>query len=180
MTPVVRVNLNNIPELAQVLSSDNVVTKSLCRLRLHLGSNAEPSYFRRVREVSRDVTPDLIALAEMLKCNQTLEYLDVVVPKSYPRLAQLFHQHHLQPIRHPGDPLSMESKLSFLSVASAHHAAKKESKRKKVEEHDPRRPVECLDQGVLSTIFALARYPRLRHVQLRVRGEENPLADVQV
>lgn len=58
------------------------------------------------------------ALLQMLQSNETLEYLEVVVP--YRQYAidtrQQFLEHHLTPIWRAIEPLPMASKLAFVSV----------------------------------------------------------------
>ncbi|KAG7381437.1 hypothetical protein PHYPSEUDO_006015 [Phytophthora pseudosyringae] len=111
----------------------------------------------------------LRALLEMLEVNQSLEYLDVVVPFGHFIYLEDFRQHHLEPINR-SLKLSMETKIAFLSVLSTRSKpieAANKPKRRSTRSAHARRPLSELNQHVVSTIFAFAAPRVLREVYLR-------------
>ncbi|POM76315.1 Hypothetical protein PHPALM_6457 [Phytophthora palmivora] len=86
-------------------------TKSLRRLRVRL-NNVRRTSDEHDQSRIKTIT---IGLLEMLKVNQTLEYVDIVTPPEYLDLFAEFRSHHLKPICR-SIPFLMQSKLAFLST----------------------------------------------------------------
>ncbi|KAE9089117.1 hypothetical protein PF005_g19761 [Phytophthora fragariae] len=153
----------------ELKNSDSALTKCLRRLRVHLidqwaawgvivaDNNNRPAFQAGLR-----------ALLEMLEVNQTLEFLDVVVPFGHFIYLDDFRQHHLKPINRAAK-LPTETKTAFLSVFSAREElaeANKKHKRRVTRAAQDIRPLCRLDQHVLSNIFSFAAPRVLRQVYL--------------
>lgn len=115
---------------------------------------------------------DLNAPLEMLEVNNSLEYLEVIIPTMHRTFISKFEQHDKTPTDR-ADELSLETKLAFLSVVE-----RCKSMRPTKERCDA--PVTSsalckLDQLALSKIFAFSVPPVLRQVVCRsVRKFEIP------
>lgn len=122
---------------------------SMCvrRLRLHLDA------VRNTRgELDEDRINTILAkLLLVLEANQSLEHLDVIAPTQYHHeFFEKFRAHHLTPIRKTM-PLSLKSKIAFLSIISCSRAQTGDERALEPE-------ISCfaLDQHFVRKIFKFA------------------------
>jgi PIN domain nuclease of toxin-antitoxin system len=168
---------DSISDLAIGLSnSDGPLAKCVRRVRVYLISewtaweiiiadhNNRPGYQAGLR-----------SLLEMLEANQSLEYLDIVVPFGHFIYLDDFREHHRKPINR-SLKLDSDIKVAFLSVFPAREKlAETSMKRTRRFTRSSRAvcPLPQLDQHVLSKIFAFAAPPVLRRVYLRDSPRSN-------
>ncbi|EGZ08192.1 hypothetical protein PHYSODRAFT_319063 [Phytophthora sojae] len=161
----------SLSALAVELNNDySPLTKCLRRLQVHLidqwaawgvivaDHNNRPAFQAGLR-----------ALLDMLGVNETLEFLDVIVPFGHFIYLNDFRQYHLTPINRAAK-LPTETKTAFLSVFSAREKLaerNKKHKRRVTRATQSVRPLCRLDQHVLYNIFEFAAPRVLRQVYLR-------------
>ncbi|KAK1942582.1 hypothetical protein P3T76_006081 [Phytophthora citrophthora] len=130
--------------------SNNLFTRALRQLRVRL--NCVRNAGEELDEVR--IKSCIVELLRMLEVNETLEFLDVVAPTEYYEYFDVFRAHHLKPISR-SVPLSMESKVAFLSILS------------NTVEVDTKSGHVQLGQHVLYQILEFAAPPIARQVYFR-------------
>lgn len=151
--PSLRASWHNAVALAHELcDASSSLAKSVRRLKIRL---FQPD------ETSHNVTRE--ALLEMLQKNQTLEYLQVIVPNEHDALSIQLKEQHLKPIWGVKKTLPIECRLAFVDIFSPHQMDLQGPKRKRSQSQSSIRLPE-LGETVLSSIFAYAAEPVLREV----------------
>jgi hypothetical protein len=172
--PKLRVNWQDVGALTKDLCDPhNTFTACVRRLSIDLTNGVRSGNEKWVRN-STAVNRYLDVLLQMLMLNQTLGYLEVIVPPECHNYGDYFRIHHLRPI-HRGRTLSTRAKTAFLSVVAAKVTSPSPRTRKprKVKKA-PRRKRQTspqasdkLDQRILAAIFDFASSPVLRQVYFR-------------
>lgn len=166
------VDWHDIPSLSGALiDSNNPVSKCVRRLHVRLtnASNRWRREFRGYRTCGFE--NDLRPLLEILEANRNLEFLEVHVRESsgYAKHTSKFREYHLEPIARVLRPLSIESKIAFLSVFTDQSEPNQSGQKKRYRNSSPGRAFRELNLETLSDIFAYAATPVLRQVYFSVK-----------
>lgn len=177
--PELNLNWDSVSAIATVLAdNDNKLTKCARRIRVRVNNfQDEDGNLAELRAHERRTKAAFTALLSMLEQNKYLEYLELVVHPDYERYQPKFRRHHLQPIWCALSPLSLRSKLAFLSkwVVKPTMFAKRARTQSEA-------GATMLSPHVLRIIFEFAADPVLREVYLRksdrivtelIQGEES-------
>ncbi|KAK1942585.1 hypothetical protein P3T76_006084 [Phytophthora citrophthora] len=160
--PKLRFKWHDVAGLTTDLSNmRNPFTK--CLRRLSIGLINLDSFGSSKRGLNDPtINSYLDALLQMLAVNQTLEYLEVIVPSECPNYRDFFRIHHLRAINR-GRKLSMTMKLAFLSIVAAKVQSSTHEHGKAMKRETWSRPTQCyLDSSVISNILGFATSPVFR------------------
>ncbi|OWZ19174.1 hypothetical protein PHMEG_0006615 [Phytophthora megakarya] len=135
----------------KMMDGNNPLSKCVTRLRLRFVDNRAGTNYEE----------SLKSLLEMLKVNQTLEYLDVIIQPCNFAYFSKFREHHLEPLNKAQESFSMEGKVAFLSTMSSERNACFRKTDNNLSQQIFTGP---LNQHVVSTIFAFAAPPLTRKV----------------
>ncbi|KAL3664414.1 hypothetical protein V7S43_010737 [Phytophthora oleae] len=159
--PKLRFKWQDVTGLTADLSNmHNPFTKCVRRLSIRFEGFGSSKWVRH----DPTINTYLDALLQMLAVNQTLEYLEVIVPSECHNYRDFFRIHHLRAINR-GRKLSMGTKVAFLSVVAAKVQSLSRKKGKTVKREMRSRLTQCyLDRSVISNIFGFAMSPLFRQV----------------
>ncbi|KAG1702308.1 hypothetical protein DVH05_010097 [Phytophthora capsici] len=144
----------------------NPLSKCVRRLSIRL-TNLEGYGSSKCVRYNSMINSYLDGLLQMLAVNQTLEYLEVIVPSECHNYRDFFRIHHLRAVNR-GQKLSMEKKLAFLSIVAVKVQSSTHKKGSEVKREVQSRPTHCyLDRCVISNILGFATSPVFRKVYFR-------------
>lgn len=164
--PVLCYDWYNVTAIATLLADPNsLLAKCVRRLRVRPCVKwCEGGQFWDIPDTYPSLETDCNALVAMLSVNQRLEFLDINVPKDNPVNGEIFRVHHNEPISRVAKPLSLESRLAFLSVLPLNTATVQPGKKKPRASPPSRIGQGQLNHDVLMNIFSFAAFPVLRKV----------------
>ncbi|KAE9081826.1 hypothetical protein PF010_g21835 [Phytophthora fragariae] len=161
-SPLLGMKWNQVAEISKCLSNtNNDLVRCVRQLRVQL---AIPK--GALGYVSGSHKGKLNALLRMLKTNQYLERIHLIVPIKYRNYRKAFSQHHLTPTTQ-ASPLDLKVKLAFLSVTVSRKKPATAMGNKTRRQSHSDYQLDKLDVLVFSKIFGFAAPPVLRQVVFR-------------
>lgn len=153
---------NQVAEISKCLSNaNNDLVRCVRQLRVQL---AIPK--GALGYVSGSHKGKLNAVLRMLKTNQYLERIHLIVPIKYENYRKPFSQHHLTPTTQ-ASPLDLNVKLAFLSATVSRKKPTTAIGNKTRRQAHSGYQLDKLDVLVFSKIFGFAAPPVLRQVVFR-------------
>ncbi|KAE9018163.1 hypothetical protein PR001_g14213 [Phytophthora rubi] len=161
-SPLLGNKWNQVAEISKCLSNtNNDLVRCVRPLRVQL---AIPK--GALGYVSGSHKGKLNAVLRMLKTNQYLERIHLIVPIKYENYRKAFSQHHLTPTTQ-ASPLDLNVKLAFLSVTVSRKKPTTAIGNKTRKQSHSGYQLDKLDVLVFSKIFGFAAPPVLRQVAFR-------------